>query len=278
MSDMTDGIRLAEKADIPALCAIWHACFFDSEEYIHYFYRENFERMHIYVYVAGTKPVSMVHLMQAALADGDRKQDVKYIYAAGTHPRHRNKGYMSALLAYVTAQAKQNAYALFLKPSSWEITAFYKKFGFEPDGAWHLHTIQPGEKQALSVSPLSAEEYNRMRDAAFGKRAYVKWQDAHVRWCVAENAYFSGKTLAVHLGGEEYFLMGAPEADTFFITETNLSLEQLHSLSAAVCEMFGTACMKLYLPAPCVEDEKSIPSSIVYNATIHHAYINLILL
>ena len=34
---MSDGIRLAEKQDIPALSEIWKICFHDSDDYIRFF-------------------------------------------------------------------------------------------------------------------------------------------------------------------------------------------------------------------------------------------------
>ena len=116
-----------------------------------------------------------------------------------------------------------------------------------------------------------------MRNAAFGARPHVEWPDRHVRFCVAENEWFGGKTLAVEMDNAVHFLMGAPEAETLLITETDLSLPQLQRAGGALCVEFGTSLLKSYLPDfSCTEGEE-IVSSIIYNAPLRNTYVNLIL-
>ena len=83
---MNNCIRLATENEIPVLCELWKACFPDSEEYIKYFYKENFERISVVVYAVDGKPVSMVHVMDSCFADGEKMQNAKFLYAGGTFP------------------------------------------------------------------------------------------------------------------------------------------------------------------------------------------------
>ena len=63
---MPSDIRLATEEDLPELIKLWRSCFADSEDYIRYFYRENFSRISVPVYTLNQRPVSMIHLMDAA--------------------------------------------------------------------------------------------------------------------------------------------------------------------------------------------------------------------
>ena len=275
---METGIRFAERRDIPALCEIWEACFHDPYDYIRLFYRENFDHISVPVYVEAGRPVSMLHLLDASFRDGADAQPAKLIYAAGTLPGCRQRGYMRRLLEDVTSMALRDGFALFLKPADASLLAYYRSFGFDRDACLRLVTIPPGGKIPLTVSPLSPEQYNRMRDAAFSPRPYARWPDRHLRWCVADNAYFGGKTLALALDGETHFLMAAPEDGALLITETDLSLPQLRRVSGALCALFGTGLLKAYLPDGLCPEGEEIVSSVVCNGPLRHTYVNLILI
>ncbi|MBR3149668.1 MAG: GNAT family N-acetyltransferase [Eubacterium sp.] len=274
---MTTEIRKALKQDIPALCDIWKACFSDSDEYVKLFYDENFERIEVLALFVNEKPVSMINLLDASFADEKAHRKSKLIYATGTLPEHRKKGYMGALIEHVTDKAKKEDFALFLKPSSPSLIKYYKKYGFELDSYFRLITVTPNKKQDISASDLSYKEYNRMRDAHFSKAPYVKWQDEHLRWCAAENEYFNGKTLKLRQNGNEHFLMCYPEGRHLIISETDMSLTQIKELSGALCDMFSTEAIKAYVPDTFSEGER-IVSSLVYNAELKNYYVNLILI
>lgn len=275
---MDYGIRYAGKRDVSALCEIWRDCFDDPAEYIDYFYRENIDRISVVVCTENDRPVSVIHLFDAVFKNGGSELNAKLIYAAGTRSGYRRKGLMGKLLRYVTSEASRGGYALFLKPASPYLSRYYKGFGFETDAYFRLVTLNPGEDLPVSVSALTPEEYNRMRDAAFSDRPYAKWPDSHIRWCVDENEFCGGKTVAVRLNGESRFLMGSPRKDSFLITETDMSLSQLRQASGALCGFFGAAVLQAYLPDHSCREGKKIVSSLVYNAPLLNTYVNLILI
>ena len=273
---MDTGIRLARREDIPTLIKLWNACFYDSEEYIDFFYAENFDDISVFVYTVNDLPVSMLHWMDAVFVNGAEQQEAKFLYAGGTDPAYRRRGYYGALFEHVKSLARKNGYALFGKPASRELLPAYQKIGLVQDACFRLVTVYPGEKTPLSVSPVTPELYNRMRNDAFSAHPYAKWPDRHVRFSIAENEWFGGKTVSVDMEGSVHFLMVTPEGDTLLITETDLSLPQLQRASGALCETFGAAKIKAFLPDFSCKDGEEIVSSIVYNTPLCNTYVNLI--
>lgn len=275
---MYSGIRPAERRDIHVLCGIWQACFYDQAEYIRFFYEENFDRIAVYVRTVNDSPVSMLHLLDSEFANGPAHRMAKLIYAAGTDPAYRKNGYMSELIRYAASLAKSGGYALFLKPSSEHLAEYYGAFGFTPDAHFRLLTVPPGDRIPLSLTDLSPEEYNRLRDAAFSTRPYARWEDDHLRWCVAENAFCGGRTVAVEMDGGTRFFMGYPRDGVFLITETDMTPSQLRRAGGTLCGIFGTGALRAYLPDFACDEGELIVSSVVYNAPTEGTYVNLILI
>ena len=274
---MDNAIRRAAERDIPALCRIWKECFSDNEDYVRFFYRENIGHVTTTVYTVDDSPVSMLHWFDADFVNGDSRRKAKYLYAGGSLPEYRKSGYYGALIRYVCDYAKENSLVLFGIPAGQKLIPYYAKFGFIPDACFRLVTVYAGEKLPLDAYPLSPEEYNRMRNCSFGSHPHVEWSDRYVRYCLAENAYLGGRTLAVETDGSIHFLMGAPKENTLFITETDLSYSQLTRLSGALCEMFGVGVLKAYLPDYSCGEGEEIVSSVINNAPLHNTYVNLLL-
>ncbi|MBQ9517901.1 MAG: GNAT family N-acetyltransferase [Eubacterium sp.] len=274
---MITDIRKAEKQDIPVLCEIWKACFSDSEDYIRSFYKENFERIEVLLCCIDGKPVCMLHLLDAEFVNGGEIQKAKYMYAGGTLPEYRKNGCLGALLEYAKERADKTGDALFFKPVSPTLTDYFKGHGYVIDSYFKIATVLPGKVELIGFTDLSYKEYNLMRNSAFADIPYVRWDDEHLRWCVMENDYYSGRTLGVNLIGKEHFIMCYPDSDALIINETDLSLNQLKQISGALCEQFGTTQIKAYMHETCSEGE-SVISSFVYNTPLCKTYVNLILI
>ena len=272
---METGIRQAGERDLPALTAIWKECFHDPEDYIRLFYHENFGSIAAAVYTVDGRPVSMLHWMDAVFASAEGDLDARFLYAGGTLSTYRKKGYYSALFRFVKDYADRNGVALFGKPASRDLVPYYRSLGFEPDACFRRVALRPGENIPLSVSPVSPEQYNRLRDRAFSSHPYARWPDRHVRWAFADNAYFGGRALAVTLDGETHFLLGVPQGNTLLITETDLSLPQLKRACGALCAVFGADVLQACLPDYACEEGEEIISSIVYHAPLRNTYVNL---
>ncbi len=271
-------IRLADERDIPDLCDLWQACFPDPGEYVRYFYRENFSRISVPVCVLDGKPVSMVHLMDASFADGPDRYPVRFVYAVGTLPRCRGRGFMRSLLLSAARSAEEGGCGLFLKPAP-HLEKYYAGLGYAPDSRFRVFSAapEPGRGEDVSFAPLSAEEYGRLRNAAFSDRPFVRWPEAHVRWCVDENAFCGGRTLSLSLDGRAFFLMACPDGGVLRVTETDLGPEQLRRAASALCSLFGTARLEAYLPEASCREGPAVVSSVVFNAPLRNTYANLLL-
>lgn len=273
---MRSDIRLASERDIPDLCAIWQSCFSDPEDYIQYFYRENFHRISVPVYTVDDRPVSMFHLLDATFADGPDRYPVRFAYAGGTLSAFRCNGIFRTLLLSAAQAAKEGGYGIFFKPTP-RLLEYYAALGFAADSRFRLFAAEPDAQKDISFSPISAEEYNRLRNAAFSARPFAEWPDAHVRWCVDENAFCGGQTLSLTLEGSAHFLMGYPAGAVLRVVETDLSPEQLRLAAAALCERFAVTRLEAYLPEEVCPEGTAVVSSCVYNAPLRHTYANLLL-
>lgn len=260
------------------LCEIWKACFFDSDEYLRFFYRESAGLVKAAVYTVDDRPVSMLHWFDTSFVNGAETLDAKFLYAGGTHPDYRHNRYYGDLFRYVQDLAVKNDFLIFGKPACRELLPYYQKLGFELDACFRLVTVLPGERVPISVSSLAAEEYNRMREQAFSSHPHVKWSDRYVRFCIDENAFFGGKTLAVELDGGVFFVMCEPRGEALTVIETNLTPCQLRRAAGALCDFFHTQLLKAYLPDYSCDEGEEIISSIVYPPLLRNTYVNLILI
>lgn len=275
---MQNGIRLAEERDLPHLIEIWKNCFPDSDAYIRFFYRACFDLVTAAVYTVDDRPVSMLHWFDASFTDGAEQLDAKFLYAGGTHPDYRHNRYYGDLFQYIKDFAEKNDCVIFGKPARRELVPYYQTMDFTPDAYFRLVTVYPEEIVPIHISPLEAEAYNRMRDRAFSDHPYVKWSDRYVQFCMDENAFFGGKTVAVELDGSSHIMMCAPQGDTLRITETDLTLRQLRAAAASLCKRFETKRLMAYLPDYSCSEGEEIVSSIVYHAPLRNTYVNLILI
>lgn len=272
---MDNVIRPAERKDIPALTEMWKACFPDSEEYIKYFYRENFNFVTTIVECVDGKPVSFSHTFDAVIKDRDACHKALYAYAGGTLPEYRNNGYFVKILKYIQETAVKTDSVLFFKPAL-HLIPYYSSFGCVKGSVLKLVTVNPEEIRPFVFTDLSYKEYNRMRDSAFSEGPYVKWPDEYIRWCIKDNEFFSGKTFKTELDGKEYFLMVYPKGDKLIVNETDMSVEQLRLMSGYLCKSFGSKLIEAYMPARCEEGEEEL-ASFIYNSDLRNYYTNLIL-
>ena len=273
---MKKPIRLAAKQEIPELCKIWKTCFNDSEEYIEYFYKENFDSIRTYIYCADGMPVSMVHIFDAVICDGNRSHKAMYAYAGGTLPEYRHNGYFEAVMRHVQNTAVTGREILFFKPAP-HLISYYRFLGCVNGSFFRIVTFSPEENQTYAFADISETEYNRLRDSAFSGTAYVKWSDDYIRWCIYENAFFSGRTLKTVINGKEHFILVYPEGDILVINETDMSLSELKQVGSSLCSLFGKNRIKAYIPGSCEEGEEII-SSLIYNSELRNYYVNLILI
>lgn len=104
------------------LYSLWQEAFGDTQEDIQFFI-DNCCHKSVLTLYDGNRLCSMLFLVDAAV----NGKEYKYIYAACTSEQFRGKGYMSALLNYVT-KAYNN---VLLIPADEALVTYYRKRNFD---------------------------------------------------------------------------------------------------------------------------------------------------
>ena len=155
----------AQKADLPALTALWQICFGDEEADIHAFWRALWQDIRVFAAYEGKTPVSMLCALPTSLVDeaGESFPNA-YLYAVCTAPQHRKQGLCAALLAYAE-RALRNEGCRFaaLVPSSEALFGFYQKFGYQT-AFFHKEYTVPAEKGTAKITKLDADGYRNLRE------------------------------------------------------------------------------------------------------------------
>ncbi len=125
-------IRYAQKADIPALKALWQQAFEDEEAFVERFFEKRVlgQLQNAIVLEEQGVLVSMLYALPCVLTHGASKAQYKAVNLVGvaTQRNQQGKGYMRKLLekAFTMLQG-EGVEAIVLKPSN---PRFYEKFGF----------------------------------------------------------------------------------------------------------------------------------------------------
>ncbi len=178
-------IRLAAAADVPALKALWMEAFGDTPEGTDHYFTNRFQPDGMLVLEEQDELQGMLSMLPIDLVLGARRRPARYLFAIATAVKHRGKGVSSRLITHALelVRATGDAAAM-LVPAGEDLFRFYGKRGFDTRFFVRLQGFTPDElppsPQGALVSPLSAADMLRLRDAAFGHSGlYARWgQDA----------------------------------------------------------------------------------------------------
>jgi ribosomal protein S18 acetylase RimI-like enzyme len=128
-SDMV--FRWANEEDIPTLAALWKQVFGDSDEFIFSFYKTFFKEMRIPAVFEQGKAVCACALIDCKIYAPDGSHPVVYLYALGTSPDYRSRGYGTALMDYIAEQGEAGGYeGVMLHPATESLWDYYRERGF----------------------------------------------------------------------------------------------------------------------------------------------------
>ena len=163
----------AVKSDLPALTALWHACFGDAEADIQRFWATTFDRIQVYTAKEGKSPVAMVCVLPSILVDEEGEgRSCGYFYAACTAKAHRGKGICHKLMAYAEAQCGHACTALV--PATEELFGFYETMGYLP--CFYQHTYRVSAQKGASITPASPQVYRSIRELQlYGD--FLSWEE-----------------------------------------------------------------------------------------------------
>ena len=125
-------LRLAYNTDQNQLINIWKICFNDMDEAIKLFFCNRFKTKDCVVCELNSKIVASLYMFDASIKDNNGVLSAFYIYAAGTLPNYRGKGYMKALISYANSiQLLRNKKCSFLLPANDRLYGYYNKLGYK---------------------------------------------------------------------------------------------------------------------------------------------------
>lgn len=166
-------IRFATKMDIAEIKKIWKVCFGDSDSFIDYYFREEFEADKVLL-LEYEEIASMLTMIPVQLSvPNDRKYTGAMLYAVATHPKFQRKGLSTKLMDYAKSYLEnQGVDVITLVPATLSLSDFYVKQGYL-NGFYHREIIFSHEElreysnlsgSSLTLQAASPLEYQQVRE------------------------------------------------------------------------------------------------------------------
>ncbi len=201
---------LTDLADLPALKAVWHSGFGDSEETMALFFENAYSPDRTrYLRIDG-RIVAALYWFDC-LAYGQR---IAYLYAIATDAAYRGRGCCRALMEDTHRHLAALGYAgALLVPASAPLFDFYAKLGYRTcSSIGKLSCIGNGE--AIDLFPVEKNEYAARRRALLPHGGVIQ-EGENLDYLAAQYGLYAGDgfLLAAHREGDTLYvpeLLGAP--------------------------------------------------------------------
>lgn len=241
-------------ADGEQIIRLWEACFGDTREEVLFYLDHRMTEDNMLVIHEDGKVVSMASFLPVQYRMGEEYLSAHYVYAVGTLPEYRGRGYAAEVLRF--ARERYDG-PLILAPAEESLCMYYEQMGFmrafpeeqyeiviedaSRDGA-DLAATELRKKEPQEVlQPVTAEEYAAIRDEKKVCEGYVRWDAEAVRYAMELTERCGGGTCAVLAeNGEKDILMYEKNGDTLVILETTLSGERLKEMCPIFLRETGT--------------------------------------
>ena len=162
MIDFT--VRPCERADIPALAALWQRTFGDCAELTDEFYRLLPSMGTGFAAVCAGEVIGEAHLLtDLELISSGERGALAYLYAVAVDDRFRGNGVGAALVSSAEAFARENSLIFCTEPAEESLFAWYESVSCLKYRAYcgqKTVPAAPGE-----ITGISAREYLARRDA-----------------------------------------------------------------------------------------------------------------
>lgn len=264
-------VVFADERQKEYLITLWNQCFADERQYIELYLENRFEPENMLVIYEQNRPVSMASLLPVQITINGNKENARYVYAVGTLPTYRNRGYASKIIKYAAEKYKE---PLLLQPADRDLQEYYERQGFVDafgeSPCWiyagrctettKMPSIDENDLRAAEivfeentleqlgdwfVSDAGEKEYKMVRDQVLDKEGYVEWDEPAIAYAIKENQFCKGRTLLLTspIGDAQVrsaVLMYRIEKDSLHIIETTLNDEQLHHILPELLLYTGT--------------------------------------
>lgn len=178
-------IRLSCKRDIPRLKEIWKLCFGDSDEFIDFYYANEYNPDQTLVLLDSGEVAAMLTMLPVWLRfSGGARYNSSMLYAIATHPKHQKKGYSTALMEYAKEYLQERgAEALVLVPAQESLIEFYQKRGYQSVfftreaafDASYAKELAKDFNTSVSMVPATPAQYNSARNHILQGQCFVAY-------------------------------------------------------------------------------------------------------
>lgn len=125
-------IRLAEEKDIPGLKSLWRDVFQEEEAYLDAFFEKVFKGDNGLLYETDGRIAAALHMVPYSIIIEEVEHHLLYLYAIGTLPEYRGRGFARAITLEALQIGKDRGYSgAFLVPAEKSLFAWYEGMGFE---------------------------------------------------------------------------------------------------------------------------------------------------
>lgn len=239
------------------LSALWQVCFHEPKRYPDYFLNNYFRPEDCLVYRVSGKIAAAVYLLPAQIALDGAAVQAHYIFAAGTLPRFRSRGFMASLLAYaaIYGAKRGDRYSVVL-PADQPLYSFYERNGyFDYYKIRSVHIPRSRlEQMANGISSVrvlaSSEELNTLRNSVLSRRkGSVLWSSERFHFTAGFGATYGDRLVCSGLvGHRSYAICRKTDDKTCSVRETMISPNGFPQLAAAVLQQAPAEVYEFRLP------------------------------
>lgn len=171
---MSEELRKSVPGDEPRLKALWREVFGDTEEYIDGFFEKLYTPGMAQVYLVDGEIVSAAYVLKLGeyVAEGSWTP-CRVIYAYGTHPAYRGRGFGGRVLEAAVGEATRSGLGA-VCPAEPSLFGFYEKYGFKPVfGATVRECTDVGLPLTGSAALVTVRGYAALREELLHGREHI---------------------------------------------------------------------------------------------------------
>ncbi|MBR5485644.1 MAG: GNAT family N-acetyltransferase [Oscillospiraceae bacterium] len=257
-------IRTAAASDKAAISALLHEAFGDALEYISLFLDKRMNPDHTLLYFIDNTLAAQLFILECELVFNGTAHKCGYIYAVSTAKAFRRQGISTRLLEYCHDFLLNKGFsAAVLVPSSAELASFYAKRGYHAQGVISLaefeFSAQPQNRNAVKLSPLTANELYRLREMWFGS-GYLRWDIPSLEYILDETRFLKGNFYRFSWGNKDCFASCVPLQDSLLIKELACPENAVPHLLTALGSIYQKNKFSLRLSPELFSAGKTVPA------------------
>ncbi|WP_411678447.1 GNAT family N-acetyltransferase [Caproicibacter sp.] len=240
------------------LAELWQACFHEPKRFPDYFLNNYFHPKDCLVYRVSGKIAAAVYLLPAEIVRENGTAQAHYIFAAGTQPRFRSRGYMASLLAYaaIYGAKREDRYSVVL-PADQPLYSYYERNGYFD--YYKIRSVIVSRSRLEQLAPVlpsgrilaPSSELNRLRGSVLSRHGgSVLWSNERFHFTVGfGSAYGDGLVCSGPGGDRSYAICRRVNEKLCSVREAMTAPRGLPGLAAAILKRYPAETYEFRLPA-----------------------------